>query len=668
MDSPFVTRPEHASVSLVIPAHNEEHRLGETLKLYADALQAAFGNSYEILVVANGCQDRTAEIARLFRPAAGYIRVMDIPEPIGKGRAVIEGLAAARGERIAFADADAATAAESLLALLAGLDHADVVIGSRWLPESVITRPQPLKRRAFSRLFNASVHTLFGLPYRDTQCGAKAFRRSAAHKLAAVVTESRWTFDVDLLLWARSLGLRVIEQPVTWADQPGSKLAVGATATEVASSLLQMKARELRYGHRATEVAATVTTPTLVGAAQTQSAQADFADGAAVSTARGLGSRGCSLHILALNWRCLRHPQAGGSEINIFEQARRWVKAGHRVTVITADPGRQHAAERVEVLDGITVRRMGNRLTVYPRALLYYLAHRREFDGLVDVANGVPFFTPLLPVRPGVLLVHHVHGKQWFTEFPLPIALVGSLIERRFVPWLYRKWPVIAVSPTTRDALLKLGYAAEQVSVIYNGMDLLEQVAAPRRSQPRIAYVGRIKRYKRLDKLVRAIAVLRHDVPGVHLDVVGDGDALPEVKALVAELGLTAAVTFHGFVDERRKAEILASASVFATPSMHEGWGLSVIEANAHGVPAVAFNVPGLSVAIRSGETGLLADDEAGFRDALALILSDPSLRARLGAGARAWAARFNWDETARETLELLLSELAVPVQEPVSA
>jgi glycosyltransferase involved in cell wall biosynthesis len=649
---------EDVRLSLVIPAHNEEHRLGTTLSLYAGALQATYGAAFEIIVVANGCSDRTAEVARSFEPLQGRIRVIDIAEPIGKGRAVVAGLRAAHGAHILFADADAATSPESLLALADGLDSADVVIGSRWLPDSVITKPQPLKRRAFSRLFNAAVVGLFGLPFADTQCGAKAFRRPAAKQLAAVVRESRWTFDVDLLLWARFLGLRVVEMPVTWADQPGSHLAVGATAREVAASLLHMKLRSLRpHGmQRSWERQRTWERRRPVGR------KAGLLSGKLTRETDGR-----PLRILALNWRCLSHPQAGGSEVNIFEQARRWVKSGHQVTIITADPGREYAPDRVDDVDGIIVRRMGNRLTVYPRALLYYLTHRRAFDGIVDVANGVPFFSALLPVHRGVLLVHHVHGRQWFTEFPFPVALVGSWLERRFVPWLYRKWPVIAVSPTTRDALLGLGYAPDRVSVVYNGMDMPEQPQAIRPQQHRIAYVGRIKRYKRLDRLVRAVAELRHEVPDVHLDVVGDGDALSELKGLAAELGLNGAVTFHGFVDEQKKAEVLAGASVFATPSMHEGWGLSVIEANAHGVPAVAFNVPGLSVAIRSGETGLLAEDEAGFRHALELILCDPGLRDRLSAEARAWAARFDWDDTARETLNLLQQELA-PATEPVRA
>ncbi len=360
------------------------------------------------------------------------------------------------------------------------------------------------------------------------------------------------------------------------------------------------------------------------------------------------------LRILALNWRGYRDPQAGGSEVNIFQQARRWAGQGHEVTVVCADPGREYAEAPVERADGITVRYMGNRVTVYLSALLFYWRHRRSFDCIVDVANGIPFFTPLLARVPGVLLVHHVHCKQWFTEFPYPLAAVGWFLESKVVPRVYRRWPVIAVSPTTRDALLKLGFGAPQVSVVYNGIDL--PVAAPA-VQPdgkhRIAYVGRIKRYKRLDRLVMAVAQLRREVPDIHLDLAGDGDARAEIEALVQRMHLEDCVSIHGRVDERKKAEILASATVFATPSLQEGWGLSVIEANAFGCPAVAFDVPGLSVAIRDGETGLLAGDEEAFKEALATILNDPSTRSRLSEGARAWAAAFDWESTAMETLRV---------------
>lgn len=362
-----------------------------------------------------------------------------------------------------------------------------------------------------------------------------------------------------------------------------------------------------------------------------------------------------SMHILALNWRCLRHPQAGGSELNLFEQARRWVKNGNTVTVFTSDPGRELAPQQNEVVDGIEVIRRGSRLTVYLYALWFVLRFGHRFDRILDVSNGIPFFTPLVTATPSVLLVHHVHDKQWNAEFPAPIAAIGRFIEYKVVPLLYHKSPVIAVSPTTRDALLELGFDQKQVEIVYNGVtapvasdDLLFQ------GEHRIAYLGRLKRYKRIHLLVEAVAELQRDFPDIKLDLAGDGDARPELEALIKSLGLEDCVTVHGFVDDATKAQILRSATVFATPSMHEGWGLSVIEANVYGCPAIAYDVPGLRVAIRHGDTGLLASDDTAFKASLAAILSNTELRNQLSKGARQWAARFSWETSAASTLRIL--------------
>jgi glycosyltransferase involved in cell wall biosynthesis len=361
------------------------------------------------------------------------------------------------------------------------------------------------------------------------------------------------------------------------------------------------------------------------------------------------------LNILALNWRCVRHPQAGGAEINLFEQAKRWVSDGHRVTVFCADPGREHAQERDEVVDGIEVVRRGGRFTVYAYAAVFLLLNSRRFDRVLDVANGIPFFAPLFSSRPVVLLVHHVHNQQWFAEFSPPAAAVGWFLERRVVPLLYKRRPVISVSPTTRDALVKTGVSGSQIRVVYNGVEPPQRTAeAAHSAQCRIAYVGRIKRYKRLERLVRIIPALREEFPNVHLDIAGSGDATPAIEALVEELGVRDHVSVHGFVDDQKKGEILGGATVFATPSMHEGWGLSVIEANAHGCPAVAYDVPGLRAAIRHGETGLLAADNEGFRRALSFFLGDPDARKRYSMAARRWADGFTWEASARETLEVL--------------
>ncbi len=373
------------------------------------------------------------------------------------------------------------------------------------------------------------------------------------------------------------------------------------------------------------------------------------------------------LRILACNWRCLRHPQAGGAEANLFEQARRWARDGHSVTVFTADPGRRYAPDQDETVDGVEVRRVGGRFTVYLAALLFVLLHSREFDVILDVANGLPFFTQLVSRRPVTLLVHHVHDGQWFSEFPWPIAVVGRFIERHIVPWVYRNNAIIAVSPTTRDALVDSGVAAEQIRVVYNGVvgPSLPPPAPESRDQDRIVYVGRLKRYKRLERLVRSVASLRAEFPSIHLDVAGDGDGREDLLTIVDELGLRSHVTLHGFVDETAKAELLRSAALFATPSKYEGWGLSVIEANAQGCPAVAYDVPGLRSAIRHGQTGLLAADDGAFTSAIGLLLRDHDLRARCAASAVVWAARFDWDQCAAQTLAILTSSGAFAADEP---
>jgi glycosyltransferase involved in cell wall biosynthesis len=359
--------------------------------------------------------------------------------------------------------------------------------------------------------------------------------------------------------------------------------------------------------------------------------------------------------ILAFNWRCIRHPEAGGSEINLFEQARWWTRAGHDVTVVCADPGRAYAPWRDEMIDGIRVRRMGGRYTVYPLAAWYLLRHYREYDRILEVCNGVPFFSLLLAPRPGALLVHHVHDRQWFAELPPPLAALGWCVEHYLLPRLYHDRPVIAVSPTTRDALVRLGFSPEHIAIVYNGVSYAPDLdGAASHCGHRVVYVGRLKRYKRLERLVRAVVALRRDFPDVHLDIAGRGDARAELERLIERLGAQDYVTLYGFVDEETKRALLRRAAVFATPSMHEGWGLSVIEANAHGCPAVAYDVPGLCVSICHGQTGLLARDDDGFTNVLAEVLRDDALRVRLADGARMWAAQFDWQACATATLGVL--------------
>jgi glycosyltransferase involved in cell wall biosynthesis len=230
--------------SLVIPAHNEEHRLFDTLITYESAMRERFQGNFEIVVVANDCSDDTVGVANSLAASGLQIRTVEIEEAVGKGGAVLEGFRQVRGEAVAFVDADGATSPGSLMQLFEGLDRSDVVIGSRRLESSIIMQPQKLTRRFFGFMFGMTARLLFGMPYRDTQCGAKVLRREAARQLCDIVGETRWTFDLDLLLCARRLELKISEQPIAWTDKEGSHLRYASTSWEVLSALWGIKRRQ----------------------------------------------------------------------------------------------------------------------------------------------------------------------------------------------------------------------------------------------------------------------------------------------------------------------------------------------------------------------------------------------------------------------------------------
>jgi len=169
-----------------------------------------------------------------------------------------------------------------------------------------------------------------------------------------------------------------------------------------------------------------------------------------------------------------------------------------------------------------------------------------------------------------------------------------------------------------------------------------------------VLYLGRIKAYKRLPRLIAMMTEVRKKVPDAELLVAGRGDALEEAKAEARTLGASDYVSFLGHVSEDEKIRLLRGSWVMATPSMNEGWGMTVIEANACGTPAVAYRVSGLDESISKGMSGLLAENDEAFIQHLVAVLSDGELRQRLSQGAIEWASAFDWDETARQMLHTL--------------
>ncbi|MDE2573228.1 MAG: glycosyltransferase family 2 protein [bacterium] len=224
------------ALSIIIPAHNEERRIAKTLEDIRRELPDA-----EICVVANNCADRTVELLAEMAQRDAALRYTNIPAAIGKGGAVRAGFKLAHGEVVAFVDADGATPGAELRRLYALMDGRDGVIASRWKRGAIIETRQSFKRRILSRGFNLIVRTLFRLPYSDTQCGAKLFRRSAIADAIELLETSDFAFDVDLLYQLRRLGKTVVEVPSRWRDRAGSSVDVKRAVPRMFASMVRLR-------------------------------------------------------------------------------------------------------------------------------------------------------------------------------------------------------------------------------------------------------------------------------------------------------------------------------------------------------------------------------------------------------------------------------------------
>jgi glycosyltransferase involved in cell wall biosynthesis len=361
------------------------------------------------------------------------------------------------------------------------------------------------------------------------------------------------------------------------------------------------------------------------------------------------------LNILVVNWQDKLNPLSGGAEVHlheIFERIARW---GHHVTLLCST---FDGAPGEEERDGIRIIRRGGRMTfnyIVPSAVLKDLAGER-FDILVEDLNKVPFRSPSFASCPVLIMVHHLFGTTIFREVTFPLALYIYLWERA-IPFLYRGVPFTVVSESTRQDLVARGIDASLVHVVHNGMnlDLYRPASGPKESRL-VLYLGRIKRYKRVDLALRAMVLVLQALPDARLVVVGGGSNLPELRELTSRLGIDERVTFTGHVSTQEKVRWLQRATVLVNPSPKEGWGLTNMEASACGTPVVASDSPGLRDSVIDGETGYLVPhgDVEKMAGALVRVLTDEKIRSQLSAASITWAARFRWEEAARTTLELI--------------
>ncbi|QKW09734.1 glycosyltransferase family 4 protein [Streptomyces sp. NA04227] len=368
--------------------------------------------------------------------------------------------------------------------------------------------------------------------------------------------------------------------------------------------------------------------------------------------------------ILFLNWRDPGHPRAGGAEAYCFEIASRFAAAGAHVTHFSARyPGAAPRGTR----DGVRMLRGGGTYGVYAAAARHLLGHRHGYDAVIDFQNGIPFFSPLFTPRwtADICVIHHVHQSQFDLMLPRPLNIVGRMLEKQAGSAVYRGRPVVVVSPSTLEGTRReLGFH-NPIYIVPNGSPPAatsdNPASTPRSDTPTLAVVSRLMPQKRIDLLVRAMPQLACRIPDLRLDIAGEGPELGALRDLAEDLGVADITHFHGHVSEEAKQRLLAGAWLTVVPSAAEGWGLTVIEANAAGTPTLAYDVPGLRDAVRPGHNGWLLPPEGDLADGVAAALetlAEPAARARAATRCRSWAAAFSWDDSAERLAAVVLEEI----------
>ena len=364
------------------------------------------------------------------------------------------------------------------------------------------------------------------------------------------------------------------------------------------------------------------------------------------------------MKILLVNWQDRENPQAGGAEIHLHEIFGRLAARGHEVTLLCG--GWPNCPPRV-TLDGIDVIRVGTRVT-WPA--LARGAYKRLFGGhphdvLVEDINKMPLFTPRWGAKRVFGLVPHLFGATVFQELAPPLAAVVWLSERPLARE-YRGIPFHVISDSTADDLVDRGIRRDLIRVIYPGIDTQHYTPASelRSPTPVFAYLGRLKRYKGVDIVVRAFAEAA--LPDARLEIAGAGDYRPVLERLAASLDLGPRARFLGRISEDDKVSLLRRSWALAFASPKEGWGITNLEAAACGTPVVASNSPGIRESVRDGDTGFLVPhgDTAAMAAALRRIAGSPELVRTLGATARTFAESFTWERAALETESHLATAL----------
>ncbi len=353
------------------------------------------------------------------------------------------------------------------------------------------------------------------------------------------------------------------------------------------------------------------------------------------------------MRLVAISWRDLANESAGGSELVVDRLLTGFAERGHEVALVCGGPV-GHRDYRVD--------KAGGTFTQYILGPLLCVLRYRKADVVIDVENGMPFFSPLWRRRPSILLVHHVHTDQWASRFPRAVANACRAIESRVMPVIYRKTIIVAISDSTAQALQAIGVNSSQIRTIPPGMDSAPNLDLAKSKEPLFLSLCRLVPHKRVDLLLDAWKLAAIEISG-ELIIAGDG---PELAAIRRKASDVPRVQVIGRVSDEEKWRLLGRSWAIVSAAHHEGWGLTALEAAASGTPSLAVDAPGVRDAVVDGDTGILVhaevDDDVpqALAHAWIELAANSERRRKLGVAARERSETFGWDRTVERWLKLI--------------
>ena len=367
-----------------------------------------------------------------------------------------------------------------------------------------------------------------------------------------------------------------------------------------------------------------------------------------------------SYKILIINWQDITNPYGGGAEVHLHEIFKRVVGLGHEVTLLCC---KYKNALDEEIVDGIRIIRKGNRslFNFYVPWEYKKLVKKEKYDIVLDDLNKIPFYTPLFVKGPIIGLVHHFFGKSIFLQTNFISASYVYLSEK-LVPKIYRNINFAAVSNSTKNEMREIGLQGS-IDLLPNAVDIKAYKVDVnlKNETPLIGYLGRLKKYKSVDHVLEAFSIVHRQIPDVRLLIVGDGDCLPMLERRATELKIQDRVSFTGFVSHEEKVKLLNKMWLAVNPSPKEGWGLTVIEANACGTPVVAANSPGLCDSVVDNETGLLYTfaNITEMAKKIIFLIQNKNYSDKLAENSLKWAQQFSWDSSAKQAVQIIEKTIA---------